>query len=203
MKAIPVRTAAAAALLLALSACGGKASFDVAGVFVDAQGIPKPVANSGLVLKNGGDTLPVDVGATSFKFNNSVSYGSAYDITVQKQPEHMTCSVANGSGSAGHTQSISASVICNQNTYKIGGTVTGITGDITVSLTNGSLSGLVTLDKTSTSYVFPAEVADGQAYGVAVFSVSPSGALNCFVANPAGVMGSAPRTNINVTCTPP
>jgi hypothetical protein len=202
MKAIPVRTAAAAALLLALSACGGKASFDVAGVFVDAQGIPRPLANSGLVLKNGGESLPVAVGSTTFKFNNSVSYGSAYEISVEKHPDHMTCTVGNGSGSAGHTQTITASVVCNQNAYAIGGTVSGITGDIKVTLTNGSLGGQVVLTKDSTSYVFPANVADGQAYGVAVYEVNPVGALKCTVANPAGVMGAAPRTNLNVTCAP-
>ncbi|CAN7605438.1 hypothetical protein LJR289_004413 [Pseudoduganella sp. LjRoot289] len=203
MKAIPVRTAAAAALLLALSACGGKASFDVGGVFVNSQGVSQPLANSGLVLKNGSDTLPVAVGSTSFKFNNSISYGTAYEISVQTPPNHMNCTVANGSGSAGHTQTITASVICSQNTYKIGGTVSGITGDTVVTLINGSLGGSVTLNKDSTSYAFAAEVADGQAYGVTVAQVEPAGALKCVVANPSGVMSNAPRTDINVTCSAP
>lgn len=203
MKAIPVRTAAAAALLLALSACGGKASFDVGGVFVNSAGVSQPLANSGLVLKNGGDTLKVEVGATSFKFNNSISYGTAYEITVLTPPNHMNCAVSGGSGSAGHTQTITANVICTQNAYKIGGTVSGITGDTVVTLINGSLGGAVALTKDSTSYSFAADVADGQAYGVTVAEIKPAGALKCVVANASDVMGSAPRTNINVTCTPP
>lgn len=206
MKAFPVRTTAAAALLLALSACGGKASFDVTGVFVTSQGVSQPMANSGLVLQNGSDNLSVPVGATTFKFGNSISYGTAYDIKVLKQPDHMTCSVVNGSGSAGHTASISASVICAQNTYTIGGTVSGITGDYNVKLTNGSTGGQVILTKDTPNFTFGTPVADGQAYGVSVLEITSATItlpkLACSVANGTDVMGNAPRANIVVTCAP-
>jgi hypothetical protein len=206
MKAFPVRTTAAAALLLALSACGGKASFDVAGVFVTSQGVSQPMANSGLVLLNGSDQLKVDVGATTFKFNNSISYGTAYDIKVLTQPNHMTCSVVNGSGSAGHTATIAASVICNQNTYSIGGTVTGITGDYNVKLTNGSTGGQVVLTKDTPNFTFSVPVADGQPYGVTVVEITSATVtpvkLGCTVANGTDVMGNANRANIVVTCAP-
>lgn len=206
MKAFPVRTTAAAALLLALSACGGKASFDVAGVFVTAQGVSQPVATNGLVLQNGSDNLSVPVGATTFKFGNSISYGTAYDIKVLKNPDNMTCSVVNGSGSAGHTASISASVICTQNTYSIGGTVTGITGDYVVTLTNGSTGGQAALTKDTPNFTFGTPIAVGQAYGVSVLSITSATVtpvkLGCTVANGTDVMGNAPRANIVVTCAP-
>jgi hypothetical protein len=206
MKAFPVRTTAAAALLLALAACGGKASFDVAGVFVTSQGISQPLANSGLVLQNGSDNLSVPVGATTFKFANSISYGTEYDIKVLNQPNHMTCSVVNGSGSAGHTATIAASVICTQNTYSIGGTVSGITDDYVVTLTNGSTGGQVTLTKDTANFTFATPVADGQAYGVTVLSITSATIkdvkLGCSVANGTDVMGNANRANIVVTCAP-
>jgi hypothetical protein len=204
MKAIPLRSAAALALALALSACGGKASFDITGTFIDAQGNLKPLANPGLVLANGGDTVAVPVGATSFKFPNSISYGTEYNILVQKQPDHMTCNVLGGSGSAGRLVSITATVNCTQNSYTIGGTVTGITGDATVTLTNGSTGGTVTLNKDSSTFTFQVPVFDGQSYGVTVYTITPDTTtpanLACTVANGTDVMGTAPRTNIVVTC---
>lgn len=206
MKAFPVRTTAAAALLLALSACGGKASFDVAGVFVTSQGVPQPVANSGLVLQNGSDTLPIPVGATTFKFNNSISYGTEYDIKVLTPPANMDCSVVNGAGSAGRTATISASVICTQKTYTIGGTITAgsILNDTVVTLTNGSTGGTVVLTKDSLNFTFPAAIPTGQPYGVTVLSIEPAATANirCTVANGTDVMGTAPRANIVLTCVP-
>jgi hypothetical protein len=204
MKAIPLRSAAALALALALSACGGKSSFDITGTFIDAQGNLKPLANPGLVLANGGDTLAVPVGATSFKFANSISYGTEYNILVQKQPDHMTCNILGGSGSAGRLLSIAATVNCAQNSYTIGGTATGITGDATVTLANGSTGGTVTLTKDTPTFTFSNPVFDGQSYGVTVYAITADTTtpanLACTVANGTDVMGTAPRTNIVVTC---
>lgn len=209
MKAIRVRTAAAAALLLALGACGGKASFDVAGVFVDGNGVSKPVANSGLVLQNGSDNLTIPVGATSFKFANSISYGTTYDIKVLTPPKNMSCTVANGSGSAGYTLTISASVICNQNSYTIGGVIIGgIVGDTVVTLANGSTGGTVILTKDSTNFTFATPVFTGQTYGVAVLSATKSATdltpapIKCTLTNGTDVMGDAPRSNMTLLCVP-
>ncbi|HEX6017914.1 MAG TPA: hypothetical protein VFZ28_07425 [Burkholderiaceae bacterium] len=49
---------------------------------------------------NGGDTLAVAPGATSFTFANPVVNGTPYSVSVLTQPVDQTCSVANGSGTA-------------------------------------------------------------------------------------------------------
>lgn len=196
MKAIPVRNAAALALLLALGACGGKASFELTGNLVDTFEQPKPLANAGLVLANGDQRLSVPVGATTFKFPNTISYGTEYAITVAQQPNHMKCTFTRGStGAAGRTATISAYLVCLQNSYTVGGIVKGL-GSGTLKLVNGTDT--VEITQAKTDFVMPTEVPDGTVYGVTVLT-QPAG-QTCTVANGTDVMGEAPRNNIEVTC---
>lgn len=196
MKAIPVRNAAALALLLALGACGGKASFELTGNLVDNFEQPKPLANSGLVLANGDQRLSVPRGATTFKFPNTISYGTEYAITVAQQPEHMTCAFTRGStGAAGRTATISAYLVCNLNSYTVGGIVKGL-GSGTLKLVNGTDTQDVTQAKTD--FTMPSAIPYGTVYGVTVLT-QPVG-QTCTVANGTDVMGDAPRNNIVVTC---
>ncbi|MES2259894.1 MAG: hypothetical protein V4724_15330 [Pseudomonadota bacterium] len=220
MKATSLRNTAALALALALSACGGKASFDINGTLTNSAGVVTALPNSGLVLANGNDTVTVPAGATSFTFPNRISYGTEYAVTVRNPPNHMNCSVANGTGSAGHLLSISATVSCTQNRYQIGGTASGlddlavgvaavaatattpeiiaVPADVLV-LVNGSTT--VALTKGQTSYTFADPVAVGQSYGVTVLT-QPNARVFCTVANGNGIMGDALVANINVTCVP-
>lgn len=198
-----LKTAAALAALLALAACGGTAQFEMTGTFIDNQGNTKAMANPGLVLANGNDRVKVEVGDTTFKFPNSIAYGAEYSMYPLTQPKHMTCSFSQGaSGTAGRTQAIAATVYCAQNTYTIGGTVTGVSdmadSDIPLVLVNGSAGGTVTISKTMTTYTFGGVVADGSAYGVAILTQPAN--LNCTIANNTGIMGEAPRNDINLTC---
>lgn len=192
MKATHVRAAAALATILVLSACGGKASFDISG---NISGL----RNNGLELSNNGDTVTPPAGATTFTFPKRVSYGDNYDVKPTKQPAHMTCTVGNGSGSAGHLTSIVVNVVCTQNAYSIGGLVNGLT-DGTLVLANGSTAAPVTVSKGDPAFVFPQAVEDGTAYGVTVLTQPAN--LFCTVANGTDVMGEAPRSNIVVTCVP-
>lgn len=196
MKAIPVRNAAALALLLALGACGGKASFELTGNLVDNFEQPKPLANPGLVLANGDQRLSVPRGATTFKFANTISYGTEYAITVAQQPEHMACTFTRGStGAAGRTATISAYLVCNLIPYPVGGIVKGL-GTGTLRLVNGTDTLDVTLAKTD--FTMPTAIPYGTVYGVTVLT-QPVG-QTCTVANGTDVMGDAPRNNIVVTC---
>jgi hypothetical protein len=197
---------AAMALAAALAGCGGKAQFTV-------QGSVTNLNNSGLVLANGGSTVTVAAGATTFAFPQQIDYGTQYNITVQTNPAHMTCSVGNGSGSAGHTVTIQAVVACTQNSYTLGGQFTGLTADAagtarTVTLLNGTAGGAVTISSVSASntttgagdFVFGSAVADGQVYGVTV-QAQPAG-LTCTLANGSGVMHEAAVSNLLLTCVP-
>jgi len=192
MKLSCLRPLAALLLTLGLAACGGKASYDVSGTISNLN-------NNGLVLANGGENLPVDAGQTKFTFKNRIDYGTDYNITVQTQPAHMTCGISGGSGSAGHYINISAAVSCSQNTYTVGGTISGLTVDGLV-LINGSA--LTTVAKDATTFTMAGTVDYGSTYAISV-SVQPKG-LQCDLATGTekGTMGEANVTTVKIACKP-
>lgn len=182
------------AVLLAASVagCGGKASFVVGGTLSGLN-------NQGLVLQlDGGNDLPVAAGATSFSFPNSISYGTEYTVTIKSQPAHMTCTVVNPTGSAGHTTVINVGISCSQNSYTLGGTITGLTTDglVIVNGANGSL----TVTKGAATFTMPGSLPVGTAYGLTVYT-QPTG-QSCSITHDSGVMGDANVTSAVVTCTP-
>jgi len=198
MKLSCLRPVAALLLTVGLAACGGKASYDVSGTISGLN-------NNGLVLVNGSDTVSPPVGATKFTFPKRIDYGTDYNITVKTQPAHMTCAVSGGSGSAGHYVSIEAAVSCAQNTYTVGGTVTGLSADGLV-LANGSNASTLTVAKTATTFTMPDKVADGTSYGISVVT-NPTGQV-CRVATDSstglstgvGTMGEAAVTKVQIVC---
>lgn len=209
MKFSLVRAGVALAMVAAIAGCGGKQQFIVQGSVVGLN-------NSGLILANAGEQLPVASGATSFAFSKQISYGTDYNITVLQQPAHMTCQVAGATGSAGYNVAIQAIVSCAQNTYTLGGQYSGLTPAAdgtarTVTLINGSTGGSLVLSSgiaaTSTTdstltpsgeFTLSGVVPDGQAYGVTV--VAPGNGLNCTLTNGTGVMHDANVTNMVLVC---
>lgn len=192
MKLSCLRPIAALLLTLGLAACGGKASYDVSGTISNLN-------TNGLILANGGVNLPINAGQTSFTFAKRIDYGTDYNITVQQQPAHMNCTISGGTGSAGHYLSIQAAVMCTQNTYTVGGTVSGLTADGLI-LINGNAQTAVAKD--STTFTLASRVADGDTYGISIFT-QPTG-LKCSVAPNTGVgtMGEANVTTVQIICNP-
>jgi len=203
MKLSYLSACAALALAAALAACGGKAQFTVQGSVIG-------LANTGLVLANGGDTISVPAGAGTFSFPHQISYGSDYNITIPTQPAHQTCAIGNATGSAGHTVTIQAVVQCTQNAYTLGGQFTGLTPAAdatarTVVLINGSAGGTLTVSSATDGtgmgdFVFGSTVADGQAYGVTILT-QPTG-LTCTLTNGTGVMHESLVSNLVLACVP-
>jgi hypothetical protein len=186
-----VRFVVAAAMAVGLAACGGKAQFDIQGA---VDGLKYP----GLVLASNGQTVSVPANTTSFKFGSSIDYGTTYAVTVQTQPAHQNCSVANPTDTAGRMASINVVVICTMNAYAIGGTISGLDVDGLV-LINGS-NATIAPAKGTTTYTFPFAVEFGNTYGVTVLTHPPG--YRCTVSNGTGTMNEAAVTNINVACNP-
>ncbi|OEZ99807.1 hypothetical protein [Duganella sp. HH101] len=213
MKFSTLSAIAALMLAAALSACGGKAQFAV-------QGTISGLGNPGLVLANGSDTLNVPAGALSFTMPRQIPYGTEYNITVQHDPDHQTCQVVAGaSGSAGHTVSIAAQVLCQQKTYNVSGQFIGLfpNNDATattaatpriVVLTNGSAGGTVSVSSASAldaalgkgNFQFDTKVPHGIAYGVTILSQPAD--LNCSLTGGTGVINDADASNLLLTCKP-
>jgi hypothetical protein len=197
IKSSLMRPALALALVLGLSACGGKAGFTVGGT---VTGLEHP----GLVLStNGMDTTvtpPATAGAaTSFSFPKQIEYGEVYAVTLKSAPQHQFCTVANPKDTAGRLSEINVVVQCGLNSYSIGGSVSGLTADGLV-LANGSTGGTFAPANGATTFAFTTAVTYGVTYGVTVLT-QPAG-LVCSVSNGTGVMGDANVGNIGVNCVP-
>jgi hypothetical protein len=70
------------------------------------------LAESGLVLANGTDTLSVAANAVMFTMPTGVASGSTYDVVVQTQPASQTCTVSNASGPVTTSDITNVAVSC-------------------------------------------------------------------------------------------
>ena len=203
MTLIFTRPALALALALTLTACGGKATFPVAGTI-------EGLKYDGLVLSTNGMDLPVAANATSFSFPNPLSYGEVYNVIAKALPAHQTCSVASFQGptgvryngptdTAGRFGAINIGVLCTTNLIALKGTIKGLPLATSLQLINGSDGGTVTVLGTGADLAFTLpSVAYGKTYGIAVLA-APADQV-CSVSNGTGVMGDAAPVNIEVSC---
>ena len=183
-------------LVLLLSACGGGGggsvgSYRVTGIVTGLQ------SGASLTLQVNGQS-PLTVTANGgFRFAASFASGANYQVTVSAQPAAEICSVANGAGTVVTTNVTNIQVACTTNpaqTYTIGGTVSGLSG--TVSLQdNGGTALAVTANG---GFSFPVGLYDQAAYDVTV-SNQPVG-QTCTVANDAGTVQGANVTGVTVHC---
>jgi len=151
---------------------------------------------SGLVLANGSQTVSVPANASSFTFPSNLTLGASYWVTVQTQPTGATCAVNNGGGTVTSIAPItSVQVQCVLNTYPLGGSVSGLS---TSGLVLGITAQSVNVPANAVSWSFPAGVAVGVNYNVAV-RAQPVGAT-CSVANGSGTMGSSAINSVAVSC---
>ena len=95
------------------------------------------LVSGGLVLANGTDRLTAPAGSTSFTMPTAVASTSSYAVTVATQPTGLSCSVQNGTGSIATAPVTNVAVTCSDQSYTLGGTVTGLNGSGLV-LANGT-----------------------------------------------------------------
>jgi hypothetical protein len=180
----------------------GTANADITSVAVSCQanrytigGTISGLTSAGLVLENnGGDKLPVPPNSTAFTFQTALSAGSAYDVTVFKQPSGELCTVSGGSGTTnGNVTDVAVSC---QPTYTIGGTVSGLSSGVLVLEDNGGDE--VAVPASATSFTFDTGLIAGSSYNVAI-AAEPT-ALTCTVTGGSGTTGSANVSNVAISC---
>jgi multisubunit Na+/H+ antiporter MnhB subunit len=147
-----------------------------------------------VVLRNNGTNATSISSNGSFTFSTPIAQGSTYAVTVQTQPSTQTCTVSNGTGTMGGTDVTNVSVTCSTNEYTVGGTISGLTGTLTL-LNNGS-DALTT--STDGNFTFTTPITDGSTYAVTV-QTQPS-TQTCTVNNASGTINGANVTNVSVTC---
>ena len=161
------------------------------------------LTGSGLVLQdNGGDNLAVATGSRTFTFATKMTSGSHYAVTVLTQPSNQTCNVSNGSGTVGSANVTTVAIACTNNTYTIGGTVTGLTGTGLVLQNEGgdNLSVPAPSGSSSTNFKFATALTTGSPYAVTVSTQPSSPAQLCSVANGTGTVGNSNVSTVQVSC---
>jgi hypothetical protein len=181
---------------------GTVATGDVTSVVVNCAanmhtvgGTVTGLKGSGLTLTNSGGA-PLAVTSTGFAFP-PVATGTAYNVVVATQPSNPTqvCSVAAGAGTVGTTDVTNIVVTCTTSKFKIGGTISGLTGPIVLQDNGGD-------DLTQSAdgpFTFATALDSGSSYTVTVKSQPPN--QTCVPATTTGVVGNADVTNIAITCT--
>jgi hypothetical protein len=157
------------------------------------------LVGTGLVLTDdGGDSLAIAPGASSFTFAKHVASGSAYDVEIAMQPSNpsQTCTVSGNTGTVGSADVAGVVLNCGTNTFTVGGTVTGLSGSGLV-LQNGGATLSVTAKG---SFAFP-PVASGTTYDVTVATQPSSPTQSCTVTGGQGLVGGANVTSVQVACT--
>ena len=193
---------ASAATLTACGSSGSSNSGSGSGTSPPADtvtlgGTVSGLSASGLVLANNGATVAVSSGATTFAFSASLTTGSTYAVTVQSAPSGQTCSVANGTGTAGTADINNVVVTCAAMSFTVGGSIAGLNVRGLVLADNGA--DLLTVPSGATSFTMPTAVASTSGYAITV-ATQPTG-LSCSVLSGAGTIGTANVTNVAVTCT--
>jgi hypothetical protein len=187
---------AAAAVVSSMAGCGSDGSSATAVPLYSLSGTVSGLTASGLVLTNGNTTITASGDAKSFTFGDVLVPGYPYAVGVKTQPSGQTCSVANGTGTAGSANIANVVVTCSGNAFSLGGSISGLNG---AGLVLGNGSDTVSVSANAGSFTLPTLVATGSSYTVQI-KTQPAGEA-CAVSDGAGVMGSGAVTSVSVTCT--
>jgi DNA-binding beta-propeller fold protein YncE len=179
-------------LLVMCCGCGGDGNnntsrtYTVGGTVTGLNGI--------LVLQNNGGNNRTVTANGLFTFSAALNNGAPYSVTVSSQPLGQTCTVTNGSGIISSADVSDVQVACTDNTYTVGGTVSGLNGTLVLQ-NNGGDDHTIIADG---SFTFGTALTNGTAYSVTV-STQPSG-QTCTVTNGSGTISAANVTNVQVAC---
>ena len=125
--------------------------------------------------------------------------GTDYAVTVATQPTGQSCSVNNGSGTVAGANIFNVQVSCVNETYNLGGLLTGLAaGDLVVLQNNGGDDLTLAADG---SFTFNAPVAFGDPYAVTVKTQPTAPSETCTVSNGSGIMPANDFNGVSVNCT--
>ena len=154
----------------------------------------------GLVLASPGlPNLSVGDGALEFTFANSLPMGSAYSVSILRQPAGHVCQVLRGDGTA--TEDVhDVSITCVQRLYRLGGTVAGLSRDGLVLAAAGQPD--LAIGAGATTFAFESPVESGRNYSVSI-KQQPAGDAPCTIVNSAGAVHLVDIADVEVVCQSP
>jgi uncharacterized repeat protein (TIGR01451 family) len=143
---------------------------------------------------NGRDDLRLTANG-AFVFTAPISEGAEYLVTVRTQPSVQTCTVSNAAGVA--TANVThVAVNCTANSFPIGGSLSDLGANRTITLQNNGGDDLVLAE--DGFFVFPTQLTFGLPYSVSV-SAQPVG-QTCEVSNGTGTVVAGGNLLAAVTC---
>jgi hypothetical protein len=179
------------------SGCGGSGggsssvsevtpTFSIGGTVVGLSGelTMQLNQNESFVITNNGD----------FFFATKLKKDAAYDTSIVVQPVGQLCNLTQGSGIVASKDVTSVQILCEDISYRIGGTVNGLVGDLVVQIGGGE-SIRLTGDG---SFNFSVAPDFGDAYSVAVLEQPLS--QSCVALNASGVVLEQ-DTIVSIACT--
>lgn len=135
----------------------------------------------------------------AFAFEESVPNGTAYRVSVVRQPRDpaQTCTASNESGAVSGANVTNIAVSCVTRTFQIGGSVTGLEGDGLVLRLNDAEDLAI---RSNGSFQFNATLESGSAYRVAIASQPANPTQVCSLSNASGAVGGSDVSNVRVAC---
>ncbi|HMD42311.1 MAG TPA: kelch repeat-containing protein [Candidatus Acidoferrum sp.] len=193
---------------LALAACSGVPGSNSVGSSVTGAGsytiggTISGLTGTGLtLLDNGGNSLVVLPGSTTFTFTTKLSSGKTYAVTVSAQPTGpaQTCTVTAGSGTA-NANVTSVVIACTTNpvTATIGGTVTNLAANSAVILQDNGGDSLTVIANGPFQFKTPV-TGPTDAYAVTVLTQPTTPNQICTVNSGSGT-ATGNVNNVAVNC---
>ena len=178
---------------------GGTPSYSPAGQTHDDKyfvgGTVGGLSGSVVLQNNDGNTLAIS-GAGSYNFSVALDDEAFYNVSILTQPDTQTCSLAQSAGQVDGHNITSVNVTCENYTYNISGTLTGLGDNDEIVLQNNSGDNLSVSQ--NGAFAFDAQLEEDSLYGVTVLSNSRG--QNCDVNNGSGTVSQSHVTNIEVNC---
>ncbi len=175
---------------------------DITDVVISCEDITHTVGGSvsGLIsgtleieLNDGTESLIINADG-SFQFSHLMLPGWVYEVRVVNEPFGLSCGILNGGGIISDVDITDVSIICEDITYSVGGTVSGLSGTLVIKYYDSET--LVITD--NGSYQLSTVFVQGWAYEISVFS-QPEGQI-CTLSNYLGTVSTSDITNVDVNC---
>jgi hypothetical protein len=151
--------------LIVFAGCGGSGGDGgiTGSVLYTVGGTVSGLVGTVVLQDNGADNLSVSANG-AFTFATGIADGASYIVTVKTQPSGQTCTASNNTGTIAAANVTNVSVVCAENTFTVGGTVSGLTGTVVLQ-DNGTNDLSISSNGT---FTFSTKVADGAGYNVTV-----------------------------------
>jgi alpha-tubulin suppressor-like RCC1 family protein len=140
---------------------------------------------------NGADAL--NFTGTTFDFSEGLEDQAAYTVSITSQPVGQQCSLSNAVGSINADNVSSVAINCVDNIFDIGGSVSGLSGSLSVS------NGTDQVDITENgAFIVSQDILTGTVYGVRI-SQQPEG-QTCSISGSTGTVSNADISSVVILC---